>query len=111
MSEYESTIRAMMAMANADEGDRITSSDLAECEAAVCIIQDLQAENKVMHENMLTVVGASTALKAEVARLKKIEAAARKCRWSVTDKENKAYVDKNRVLDLWEALESDDESE
>ena len=70
MSEYESTIRAMMAMANADEGDRITSSDLAECEAAVCIIQDLQAENKVMHENMLTVVGASTALKAEVARLR-----------------------------------------
>jgi hypothetical protein len=44
MSEYTYTITTMMALAYADEGDRITSSDLAECETAACIIQDLEAE-------------------------------------------------------------------
>jgi hypothetical protein len=44
MSEYAYTITMMMALAYADEGDRITSTDLAECETAACIIQDLEAE-------------------------------------------------------------------
>jgi hypothetical protein len=46
MSEWQNTIDTMMALAFIDEGDRITSSDLAECETAACIIQD--QENRIV---------------------------------------------------------------
>lgn len=58
MSEYQNAIDTMMLLAYADEGDRITSSDLAECETAACIIQDQQER--------------IAELEAEVERLQKL---------------------------------------
>jgi hypothetical protein len=50
MSEYQNTIDTMRAMAYADEGDRITSSDLNECDTAAAIIEDLEAELEASRE-------------------------------------------------------------
>jgi hypothetical protein len=48
MSEYQNTINTMRAMAAADEGDRITSSDLNECDTAAAIIEDLEEEIAIL---------------------------------------------------------------
>jgi len=59
MSEHQKIIDQMMALAYADEGDRITSSDLAECETAACVIEDLEAQiaeaNKFLDDLMFGV--------------------------------------------------------
>jgi hypothetical protein len=52
MSEYQNTIDTMRAMAWADEGDRITSSDLNECDTAAAIIEDLEAEIARLNRSM-----------------------------------------------------------